>query len=703
MRPQTSFRLIDLDTCLASLFYLVISLLFFGLPVLGHLTDHYLGIGADPTVFIWDLAWWPYSIAHGLNPIIASVIWAPQGHNLAWTTSIPGPSLLMAPVTYFLGPIVSFNVLILLCPIANSLSAFALCKYVGRNRFWPALLGGYLFGFSQYAIAQALSHLFLLFIFPVPLAVLFVLRRMQQQIGRNAFVALLTAVLAFEFLSSTELFATTTIFGGLAILLSYWFFGIEIRRALERVSLELGIVYALLLVILSPYLYYVFAKGVPAPFHDSTLFSSTPTTLFLPSNVLLVKGSATGFVQAMMAGQNWFELSGYLGPGLWLMIALFAISHWRKPVAKLLLLNLVIIAILSMGPSVTLYNGTLIPMPWWIFDRLPLTNQVLPVRFGMYLSLDAALIASIYLSEPDHSQWLKVAMALLAILFLIPAPSGFPVTSAFESEPEFFKSDQYKDYIARGDNVLLIPRGDQSMSLLWQAESGFYFKIAIGRTPPRSEEWPILRSLDSGDEIPNFNEQLEALLRAAQVKTIIVEKRAQLRWPAMLTTLQMTPVSVDGVLLFPVPPAILNSPSVLTRDEMARRDAQASFAMLLSAGSRYLQSGLPLEQLTPWKAQQLHMIDLPEGVVVQDQSNNWWQQLWLGPVDYASIGVGIYGRYEDLKELVPRYGPFAKGVQFPYGQALGHPGPEQLGQLFMVFDAAGASRAAAIDKPANHP
>ncbi len=152
----------------------------------------------------------------------------------------------MTPVTMLFGPVVSYNVLNLLCPLANAFSAFLLCRYVSK-RFWPAMLGGYIFGFSQYTLSQSLAHLFLLFIFPVPLAVLLVLRRMNRDLGRLAFIALLTAVLAFEFLSSTEVFATTSVLGTFIMVLSYLLFGNEIRRALESVAIEISITYAILI------------------------------------------------------------------------------------------------------------------------------------------------------------------------------------------------------------------------------------------------------------------------------------------------------------------------------------------------------------------------------------------------------------------------------------------------------------------------
>src|SRR5438270_12804851 len=52
--------------------------------VLGDLTHRYLlHTSSDPSIFIWSLRWWPYAIAHGLNPLHTDLIRSPQGVNLA--------------------------------------------------------------------------------------------------------------------------------------------------------------------------------------------------------------------------------------------------------------------------------------------------------------------------------------------------------------------------------------------------------------------------------------------------------------------------------------------------------------------------------------------------------------------------------------------------------------------------------------------
>src|SRR5438094_3974132 len=52
---------------------------------------------ADAAIFVWSLGWWPHALAHGTLLPYTHDLFAPGGTNLAWTTSIPVPGLLVAP------------------------------------------------------------------------------------------------------------------------------------------------------------------------------------------------------------------------------------------------------------------------------------------------------------------------------------------------------------------------------------------------------------------------------------------------------------------------------------------------------------------------------------------------------------------------------------------------------------------------------
>jgi len=72
---------------------------------------------------MWFLMWWPHAISHGLDPFFTHALWAPAGYHLGAVPSIPGPSLLLAPITFALGPVVAYNILALCCPAVSAWTA----------------------------------------------------------------------------------------------------------------------------------------------------------------------------------------------------------------------------------------------------------------------------------------------------------------------------------------------------------------------------------------------------------------------------------------------------------------------------------------------------------------------------------------------------------------------------------------------------
>jgi hypothetical protein len=697
------------QTASALVIYSAISVIFFGMSIIHHPSQTYIGGGADPTVYMWALAWWPHAIANHLNLFITRLLWSPTGYNLVWATSIPGPSIVFYPVTCLFGPVVSYNILCLICPSAAAFCAFLLCRYI-CGRFWPALLGGYVFGFSPYVLSQMLGHVVEMFIFPVPLVGYLVLMRMDKKLSQYGFTSFLVIILLFHFLSSSEVFATTTMFGALTMVMSYVIFGSESRYNIIGIAKEIASAYLLLAVLLAPYLYYVFAQGLPNAFYPATAYSNDVLTFLVPPPVVFVgEHPLSSITRHFLETASWWEEAGYLGPALWLILCFFAWSYWRTEAGKLLVLSFTLIAVMSLGPTLHFAGRALAPMPWWLFNQLPLIDQALPGRFGMYLFLVAGLAAAIYLSGVTIPAWRRALLGSFCVLFIaprftiwqrtgrVPELLGTPGLTKIET-PSFFRFGEYKRYLARNDNVLILPQNRSSNCLLWQAKTRFYFRIAAVRIGPVAPaeflRWPVLSTFDSGDEIMDFPEQLNAFLGAHQVKAIIVDPSDHGPWARLISESGLRPLEIGGILFYKVPPTVLASFRTATAHQMAEKEAAISFAALVSAANRYLDEGFPLAKLNPWEAQRLKLLALPQsdtGPVSADPQ--WWQNLWLGPWG-SMVGVGILGDYEDLRPLVQHYGPDAADIFFPFPLKLTD-GPKQgVAQLLIVFTRQGIKRAA---------
>src|SRR5436305_5052772 len=87
------------------------------------------GCHSDTMVYLWSLRWMPFALSQGLNPLFTThYIWAPQGIDLVWVTTIPGPSFVLAPVTSIWGPLASDNLILWLAPALAAWACYLLCN-----------------------------------------------------------------------------------------------------------------------------------------------------------------------------------------------------------------------------------------------------------------------------------------------------------------------------------------------------------------------------------------------------------------------------------------------------------------------------------------------------------------------------------------------------------------------------------------------
>lgn len=121
--------------------YLILSSAFFLRLIPRGLNTSYIGWYTDQSFFIWCLKWWPYAVAHHLNPFLPKLLFVPEGLNLTWSTCVPLMAWLALPLTATLGPVSAYNIFCVLCPALDAWTAFILCRHVGA-RFWASLVGG---------------------------------------------------------------------------------------------------------------------------------------------------------------------------------------------------------------------------------------------------------------------------------------------------------------------------------------------------------------------------------------------------------------------------------------------------------------------------------------------------------------------------------------------------------------------------------
>ena len=527
--------------------YSVASTIFFGVRMLPDPQHSFVGFGRDARASMWFLSWWPYAMLHGLNPFWSDLVWAPAGFNLAWATSIPGPSLIAAPITLTLGPVSAYNLLVLMAPTLSAWAAYVLCRRV-TGAFWPSVAGGYIFGFSSYELGHLLGHLNLSLVFIPPLIGYLLVLRFQKTVRPTTFISALTLLLLLQFSVSIEVFATMTVFGAAAFALALPLLAAPERARMRDLSLLIIPAYLIAAVVLSPFFYYLFAYPGPSTPNPAEYVSDL-LNFIVPTPFTLFGGRDLEGVAKRFTG-NYPESGAYLGAPLLLVVLAFCRTHWRRPFGKLLVVWLTLVCLASLGPRLHVGGADVIWLPWSVALRLPLLHRALPGRFMMYASMLIALMLAMWLNTSGLSRWRKTAVALSSMLFIVPT---VPYPKSRVDVPEFFSRGMYRQYLTSGQNTLVIPSSKGADAMVWQAQTDMYFRMVRGHTGPRPagvRYWKIEEAFDSGVRIPHYTEEIQAFVRAHDVRTIVIVDDSVGIWEDLFRGLEVEPARVADVTLY---------------------------------------------------------------------------------------------------------------------------------------------------------
>jgi hypothetical protein len=674
--------------------YFILSAFFFGRALAGHMSDYHVGVDipADSTIFIWSLAWWRHALLNHLNPFLTTVIWAPGGINLAWVPHAPLAALIAIPATGAFGPVATCNVLFILSPALSAWTAFLLCRRIS-NSYSSALVGGYIFGFSAYMLGQMQGHLHQLLAFPVPLAVYLVVRHYQSDIRTREFIVSIALTLAAEFLFALEVFATMAIFGLLAIGLALAVSSNDIRKRIASAVLPLLLGYALAIVIVSPYIYYLFAPGNP---HWGSMYSADPIGFLIPTSYFELGKLSFFKAIATRFPFDAFESDTYLGPVLIAIAAIYGRRHWHEPFARMMIDALIIIAVLSLGPILHVMGRNLAGMPGAIITNLPLLSKATPARFAMYAFLILAIVSSIWLSELTYTRTARVAIVGLLIISILPNLSA-DYWARPTNTPAFFSGGTYRKFLSPGETVIALPYWMLGNSMIWQAQTEMYFRMAgawTGPPPPEFDRWPIVKALATNMLPPEPELQFKAFVANHSVDAVIAGSRTERVFQPMLSSLDNNPITTGGVTIYRGRPDALAPYRQLTALEMETRADRERFDTLVAAVERYLVTDHELAALNPNVANRLGLI--PPGWVHYDKVLAF-NALWIGPWKDNGVSIGITGSYAALRPLIERYRGEATRIYFPFPTELRDHAiaPEGSYVLMMMFDRAGLARAAA--------
>jgi hypothetical protein len=452
------------------------SVVLFGSLVASHPGRGIIGILTDPEIYIWSAAWWSHALTTLTNPFVTHAVYYPVGANLMWTASAPGLGLALVPLTLLVGPTAAYNAAMVVLPGLGAWTAFLLCRYVCGST-WGSIVGGYLFGFSSYVVAHTYGGDPNLCVFLAPLAALIVLRYIRGDLRRRNLIWQLGLVLAVQFAISTELALTMTLALAVALLTAFGLVRTWQARIAAAVPPVLGA--------------YLFAGLVAAPFVIYTL-SDLQTEQFvpvvpdgdvlnfvLPTRLIAVGGSALSTVTGRFATST-VDSDLYIGIPALLIVALLGWRRRRDPGVRFLLATILVGCVLALGASLRYQGQRIIELPWSLVKSGPVMGNVIPGRLIEYVSLGVSVAVALWISSSRGRFFAQpVVLPALALVSIIPATwhSGFV---SHPPRPEFFSRAIYKLCIPHGETLLVFPYGRFGDSMLYQAESGFWFNIAEG-------------------------------------------------------------------------------------------------------------------------------------------------------------------------------------------------------------------------------
>ncbi len=679
------------QSLLALAIYFAIAVLLLDRGLVGH-PGYYIGRDTDPPQTMWFFNWWRFSLAHGLNPFVSDWVWAPLGSNLAWTAIVPLLAWISIPLQLTVGEPATYNLIVILTLPLAAFSAFLLCRRV-TGAFWPSILGGYIFGFSPYMLGQALEHLVLIAVFPVPLIALATLKRLDGDISGRRFAILLAALLVVQFLCFPEIFATAIVVGGFALLLAIALFDGDLRARLLGLITPAAAAIAMAIVVLSPYLYFLLFRGFP---RDSIWkpgnYSADLLAFLVPTETVML-GTARVATAISRTFVRMPENGAYLGIALIIFLEIFRRRYWSAPAGKFLTILFLVLAIASMGPTLHVAGRPGIWLPWALVGWLPLLSIALPVRFMMYEFLVVAVMVSMWFSASSARPLTKRIAAAVILVSIAPNLHASFWISRLDV-PAFFTDRAYATELQPREIILPLPWGQKGNSMYWQLQSGMYFRMAGGYTgefaPFEFARMPVANYFYGGIDLPEAGDQLKAYIARFGVQAVIADPKEENfdSFKQTLDALGVASQNKEGVWIYKIPGDSFSTYAKLPAAQVEARANALRFDAILEAAGKYLATGHALSKLSALELKRLDL--LPHDWLV-DATPHAYSDWEVGLAAGGGLGIIIVGSYEGVRPLIERYRGIASEIDYPAPTPWtpdSHPRIDVIQPLLVTFNSA---------------
>jgi hypothetical protein len=456
----------------------------------------------DASLFTWFLEWPAYALTHGHNPFFSTAMFYPQGVNLLSNTSELAFGLVLAPLTWLFGPIFTLNVALTLSPVLSALAMFVLVRR-WVNWLPAAFVAGMAYGFSPYVLSSlTVAHLMDAMVAVPPLIALCLDEILLRQRRRPFVIGIqLGALIVVQFFIGTEMLAITAITAGMGLVLIVTYALIRcpslLRSHARGALVGLGTASAVAAVSLAYPAWYALSGRArlagriwPSQHIGRNGFSSFGSYVIPHS----VSSSAIRADHLLYGYQGIPPSTGYWGGAL--VVVVGGLVLWRR---DLRLWFFAVLAVLAADLSLASADGSSPWALWRYFDRRPILQNVIQVRFDIMVGACVAVLIGLIVDR-THSGVLRhlqresrqgreplrfweplLAAAGVTAVALLPmelaVASVEPMAAAPVHVPLWFTT------AARhlpGRQVVLVypaPFGGVQSAMTWQAVGGLSFTM----------------------------------------------------------------------------------------------------------------------------------------------------------------------------------------------------------------------------------
>jgi len=412
-------------------------------PAVLQFRSHVWAGAGDGLQMVWNIWWVDHAVTQLHQwPWYTRMLHYPEGTSLLVHTMHPLKGFMAIPLLRLLSLTTTYNTLIVFSFVMSGLTAFWLARAVVRS-YVLALIGGFVFSFSNYHFAHAQGHMQLVSMEWIPLFVLCWMRVMQAPRIRTALAA--SGALFLVLLCDHYYFLYGVLVGGFMVL---WEMGRQRRPLLplqEPYRLPL-IAFAACTVLTSGWLVgatLLFLRTEPQGyFFNASEFGMDALALLIPGGHWRFH-PLTEWYWSRIPGKIHGN-SVHLGLGVLTLVTAAIVGRGRHPEARprFWLAMGTVFAVLALGPRLTIagwevpylgdWNVPLLRMPYTLLARVipGLDVGARPVRLVIITILCASVLAPLGLRACWQRGGLARALAVAALLLMLVEflPSPLPQT-----------------------------------------------------------------------------------------------------------------------------------------------------------------------------------------------------------------------------------------------------------------------------------